>query len=133
MVSPDGTGRVPPNQERRLRSIGGWLDRNGEAVYATRALGVREQPAWGYVTRSKTGDRVYCIVRRWPAADGRLVLPAGSVARRARAIGGPANLPVRMAEGRAVVDLSGVRPPDPRASVIVVEVESLARSRDQQR
>ncbi len=32
MVSSDGTGRVPPNQERRLRSIGGWLDRNGEAV-----------------------------------------------------------------------------------------------------
>ena len=62
------------------------------------------------MTRSKAGDRVYCIVRRWPA-DSRLVLPAGSVARRARAIGGPANLPVRMAEGRALVDLSGVRPP----------------------
>ena len=119
MISPDGSGRIPPNQERRLRSIGAWLQQHGEAIYATRAVGLREQPAWGYVTRSKAGDRIYCVVRRWPE-DGRLPVPVTGSVRTARVIGGPAEVPVRTVEGHPVVDLSGVQPPDPRASVVVL-------------
>jgi alpha-L-fucosidase len=117
MVSPDGSGRIPPNQERRLRSIGAWLERYGEAVYATRAVAIAEHPAWGYVTRSKADDRVFCIVRRWPA-DGRLVVPIGRRPRAVRQIEGPGSIPMTMAGGHPVVDLSGTRPSDPRASVI---------------
>jgi alpha-L-fucosidase len=35
-VGPDGTGRIPDLQQRPLRELGAWLDRNGEAIYATR-------------------------------------------------------------------------------------------------
>ena len=117
MVSPDGSGRIPPNQERRLRSIGAWLARYGEAVYATRAAGIAQQPAWGYVTRSKSDDRVFCIVRRWPA-DGRLLVPIDRRPRAVRQIEGAESAPVSMDDGHPVVDLSGMHPTDPRASVI---------------
>jgi alpha-L-fucosidase len=122
MVSPDGNGRIPPNQERRLRSIGAWLERYGEAVYATRAVGLREQPAWGYVTRSRSGDRVYCIVRRWPS-DGRLIVPIDGAVKSARLIGQSGDVPVSTVQGRPVIDLSMARPMDATASVVVVHLQ----------
>jgi alpha-L-fucosidase len=35
-VGPEGTGRIPDLQQRPLRELGAWLDRNGDAIYATR-------------------------------------------------------------------------------------------------
>jgi hypothetical protein len=35
-VGPDGAGRIPDLQQRPLHELGAWLDRNGEAIYATR-------------------------------------------------------------------------------------------------
>ena len=120
MVSPDGAGRVPPNQLRRLQFLGAWLARNGESVYATRPLGIERQPDWGYLTRSKTGDRVYCIVRRWPD-EGRLVVPLDVAVRSARLLGG-ADVRVSARQGWTEIDVSGARAPDPHASVIVLDV-----------
>jgi alpha-L-fucosidase len=34
-VGPDGTGHIPDLQQRPLRELGTWLDRNGESIYAT--------------------------------------------------------------------------------------------------
>jgi len=123
MVSPDGAGRVPENQVRRLRFIGDWLSRYGEAIYATRALGIASQPTWGYLTRSKAGDRVYCIVRRWPA-DGRLEVP---LERRVRAVStmySAARPSVTAAQrGVVTIELGQAEPPDPHASVVVLTVE----------
>ena len=121
MVSPDGSGRVPPNQERRLRFLGGWLERYGEAVYATRPVGLSEQPSWGYLTKSKTGDRLYCIVRHWPSA-GALRVPVAMTVIEARWIGGG---PLR-AKSDATgidVDLGVSRPADEIASVVVLTVK----------
>jgi alpha-L-fucosidase len=121
MVSPDGSGRIPPNQERRLRFIGSWLARYGEAVYATRPAGLPAQPDWGFVTRSKAGDRLYCIVRRWPA-DGRLVVPVRATVRHAHALGSHRAVPLATRAGRPVLDLTGLEPGDPHASVVVLDV-----------
>ena len=122
MVSPDGSGRVPPNQERRLRFLGGWLERNGEAVYAARPVGLSEQPSWGYLTKSKTGDRLYCIVRRWPPA-GALRVPVAMTATDARWIGGGGPLRVKSDATGIDVDLGVRPPPDEIASVVVLTVK----------
>lgn len=122
MVSPDGSGRVPPNQERRLRYLGTWLARYGSAIYATRAVGLASQPSWGYVTRSKTGGRLYCIVRRWPG-DGRLEVPVVARVLAARQIASSGHPRWSMGPGPLVVDLAGLDPTDPDASVVVLEVE----------
>jgi alpha-L-fucosidase len=50
-VGPDGTGRIPDLQQRPLRELGAWLDRNGEAIYATR-------PWTPAATTTATGDQV---------------------------------------------------------------------------
>ena len=121
MVSPDGSGRVPPNQDRRLRFLGRWLGRYGEAIYGTRAVGLGAQPSWGYLTRSKAGDRLYCIVRHWPA-DGRLAVPVSATVRAARILRGEGRPAWAADAGGLVLDLTGLRAPDPTASVIVLEV-----------
>ncbi len=121
MVSPDGSGRIPPNQERRLRFIGQWLNKYGEAIYATRALGIATQPTWGYLTKSKTGGRVYCIVRHWPA-DGRLVVPLALKVTRATLLGGGSGLKVSPGVDSVSVDLTGRVPPDNDASVVELAV-----------
>jgi len=121
MVSPDGSGRVPPNQERRLRFIGKWLQKYGEAIYATRSLGLSQQPAWGYLTRSKKGERIYCIVRHWPS-DGRLVVPLSVQATHAALLGGSTGLPLTVGSSDVTVDLTGQTAPDRDASVIILSV-----------
>lgn len=122
IVSPDGNGRVPPNQERRLRFLGQWLACNGDAVYATRSVGLDRQPDWGYVTRSKHSDRLYCIVRRWPA-DGRLQVPVMAQVRGAHLLGGKGQPGVKASANGLTLDVSGLQAPDKNASVVVIEVE----------
>jgi len=122
MVSPDGSGRVPPNQEKRLRFIGNWLDRNGQAIYATRPVGLKEQPAWGYVTRSKKSDHLYLIVRHWPQ-DGMLHVPVVVKTGAARLIGAEAKPEITDDQSGLTVKLADIKPPDPNASVIEVDVE----------
>ena len=123
MVSPDGAGRVPENQARRLRFIGAWLARHGEAIYGTRALGLATQPSWGYLTRSKAGDRLYCIVRDWPH-NGRLDVPLDRPVRSAATLNSPALVRVDSTRpGVVTLDLGQTRPPDPHASVVVLAID----------
>jgi alpha-L-fucosidase len=122
MVSPDGSGRIPPNQERRLRFLGRWLAQYGEAIYATRALGLNQQPDWGYLTRSKDSQRLFCIVRHWPA-DGRLHVPVTAQVRGAHLLRGRGTPAVKTDANGLNLDLTGIEPPDKNASVVVIEVE----------
>lgn len=122
MVSPDGSGRIPPNQERRLRFLGRWLAQYGEAIYATRAVGLARQPDWGYLTRSKKGDKFYCIVRRWPA-DGHLLVPVIAHVRGAQLLGGSGTPVVKAGAEGLILDLTGLQPPDKNAAVVVIDVE----------
>lgn len=52
-ISPTPSGSIPPEQVERLRVIGAFLKRNGEAIYETRPADLPLQ-SWGYaVTRDK--------------------------------------------------------------------------------
>ena len=123
MISPDGSGNIPPNQERRLRFLGQWLARNGEAIYATRPVGLTQQPDWGYLTRSKNGRQLYCIVRHWPAS-GELTVPVSAKKIAvARIIGSSIKPAVSVQDGGLRVNLSGIQAPDSNASVVVLELK----------
>ena len=70
-IGPEGDGSVVPYEAQVLHGIGQWMQRNGEAIYAT-----RKQPFpaldFGYAT---VGPRaLYLFVSKMPA-DGRLHLP----------------------------------------------------------
>ncbi|MBP5285913.1 MAG: alpha-L-fucosidase, partial [Kiritimatiellae bacterium] len=66
LVNLDGQGALPKIQEERLRSIGEWLGRWGEAIYATRILAPFSTEDVDY-TASKDGRSRYAIVKN--AAD----------------------------------------------------------------
>jgi alpha-L-fucosidase len=58
-VGPMPDGEIEPRQAERLRQIGAWLKRNGEAIYATR--GGPLAPTAAYATTRK-GNNVYIHV-----------------------------------------------------------------------
>ncbi len=71
-VGPTGEGLIPSASVERLREVGGWMQRNGEAIYGTTAspLGTMN---WGRCTKRVSGNSttLYLHVFNWPA-DGKL-------------------------------------------------------------
>ena len=70
-VGPMPTGAIEPRQVDRLKEMGAWLDRYGEAIYGTHGGPFRPGPL-GASTYS--GNTVYLHVLAWP--DEPLELPA---------------------------------------------------------
>jgi alpha-L-fucosidase len=79
-VGPMPNGKIQPEFVSRLREMGQWLERNGEAVYGTRGGPIAPR-VWG-VTTQKEG-RVYVHVLDWNAADG-LWLPLAAQVKAAK-------------------------------------------------
>lgn len=77
LVAPDGEGKLPAYQTKRLDDIGTWLKQNGEAIYGTRSYpvitddGNAGQNVW--YTQSKDGKYGYGIFFEWPPT-GYLIL-----------------------------------------------------------
>lgn len=69
-VGPMPDGRIEPRQVERLREIGGWLERYGESIYATRGGPFRPGP-WGASTHKN--DAIYLHILAWP--EETLTLP----------------------------------------------------------
>ncbi|HML45597.1 MAG TPA: alpha-L-fucosidase, partial [Clostridia bacterium] len=65
-VGPTKEGEIPPESVERLRAIGNWISRNGEAIYGTHGC-LRNTPDWGAVT-AKDG-RLYLHVFDWKAGE----------------------------------------------------------------
>jgi alpha-L-fucosidase len=70
-VGPTGEGEIPAASVERLREVGAWLARNGEAIYGTTASPI-PYLSWGRATRK--GNVLYLHVFDWPA-DGQLRVP----------------------------------------------------------
>lgn len=50
-VGPNALGEIPQESVERLKTIGAWLKRNGEAIYGTSASPFSEKLEWGRVTQ----------------------------------------------------------------------------------
>jgi len=84
-VGPMPDGRIEPRQVERLKSMGDWIERNEEGIFATRG-GPFEPGRWGASTCK--GERVFLFVMEWPK-DGPLVLPRlEAEVRSLRVLGG---------------------------------------------
>lgn len=69
-VGPRPDGTIQPEFVERLRAVGAWLSRYGDAIYGTRGGPLGPRP-WGVTTRK--GDKIYLHILDWP--DETLALP----------------------------------------------------------
>ncbi len=69
-IGPMPNGKIQPEFVTRLREMGEWLSRNGEAIYGTRGGPIAPRP-WG-VTTQKAG-KVFIHILDW--RDPALLLP----------------------------------------------------------
>lgn len=121
--APDGT--IPNDQAARMRGVGDWLRRHGEAIYGTEAGPVLPDPNLRATLRNRT---LYVHILAWPETD-RLLLPGIPVEDVARAALLVDDTPLHVAgtpDGAEVRGLPAV-PPDPSVNVIAV---TLKRVRD---
>ncbi|XP_028820575.1 tissue alpha-L-fucosidase-like [Denticeps clupeoides] len=65
-IGPMHDGMIAPVFEERLRGVGGWLDVNGEAIYATRPWRVSYENGTVPVWYTATASSVYAILLKWP-------------------------------------------------------------------
>ncbi|HUV64209.1 MAG TPA: alpha-L-fucosidase [Sedimentisphaerales bacterium] len=74
-VGPDMNGVIPKDMEARLKTMGDWLKKNGEAIYETEAGPYRYEISWGTITQRKDKDStsLYLNVVDWPK-DGKFTL-----------------------------------------------------------
>jgi alpha-L-fucosidase len=123
-IGPRGDGSVVEFEAGVLRGVGAWLQKNGEAIYATRPQPFRSLD-FGYAT-VKPG-RLYLMVRNWPA-DGLLRLPGlKNKIRKAWFLADPRRAPLRLeiADGAPALRIARVstrRLETAPVTVVVAEV-----------
>ena len=115
-IGPKPSGEVDPEQELRLREIGVWLRKYGEAVYGTRP-GPFAPGAWGYSVQK--GDRVYLHILNCPGAE-LVVADAHRKVVAAKFING-ARIQFRQNDGRLNIHL-GQTPCDPVDTIVALEL-----------
>jgi alpha-L-fucosidase len=129
-VGPTALGEIPAPSVERLREIGTWMKSNGEAIYGTSASPFPYELPWGRITR-KPG-RLYLHFFEWPRGELRIhglrnrVNKAYLLSDRGRRIA------VKQTRDSGldldVLSLSGfAKRPDPRVSVVVLEISGSAR------
>lgn len=67
-VGPDGKGVIPEASVSRLKAMGDWLEKNGDAIYGAKAGPHPHDLAWGSITQKKEGENttLYLNVIAWP-------------------------------------------------------------------
>ena len=127
-VGPTAEGLFPPESLERLAEIGRWMDRNGEAIYATQASPFRKLD-WGRCTSKAIagGTRLYLHVFDWPR-DGKIEVPGICNAPRGAyllADSEKAALPVTRREDVLAIGVPA-EAPDAIDSVVVLDVDGRA-------
>jgi alpha-L-fucosidase len=121
-IGPKGDGTLTPETVKSFHAIGAWMQRNGEAIYATQASPFAKL-AWGRCTQKRLGDgttRLFLHVFDWPQ-DGKLVVP-GFIGRplRAQLLVGGKSLATASVDGGVTITLPAAAP-DPLATVVVLD------------
>ena len=118
-VGPTSEGLIPAPCVERLKEIGKWMEKNGEAIYGTSASPFAWL-SWGRCTRK--GQKLYLHVFDWPA-DGALKVPIRSAVNKAYLlVDSGKELKIEKTELGIQVK-APVDAPDKIDSVVVLEIE----------
>jgi alpha-L-fucosidase len=80
-IGPTPEGTFPIEDQVRLRDLGEWLRKNGEAIYKTEGSPFAKEHQWGSITTSKEGHSVYLHLLHWYGGDVVLNGLASGIAR----------------------------------------------------
>jgi alpha-L-fucosidase len=115
---PDGT--IQPEAVERLKEMGQWLERNGSAIYGTRAGPVSPRD-WGVTTQRN--DTIFVHVLNW--RDRQLSLPAISTRMgSARMLGTGETVPFTQSEAGVVLTLPPGNTEQPDRIVVLAGTRS---------
>ncbi len=116
-IGPMATGEIPAPSVERLKAVGAWMAKNSESIYATTASPFKRL-TWGRATQ-KPG-KLYLNVFRWPA-DGTLVVPMKSGAKKAYLLGAPNQALALTPSADGLHVKVPAAAPDPISTVVVLE------------
>lgn len=128
-IGPKPDGTFPHESVTRLKEIGIWIKKYGEAIYGTHANPI-DAPDWGRITaKDKNGaTTLYLSVFNWPA-NGKLEISGlNNKAVNAALFGQNTRLTLTQA-ANGKLQISGLPKvaPDKYASVIEVKLDDLAK------
>ena len=92
-VGPTAEGVIPAPSVSRLREIGKWMKRNGEAIYGTHQWKVTNEGKVRYTTK---GSDVYAICTEWPGETLVLKTPKPAAGATVTMLGHPEKVGWRM-------------------------------------
>ena len=118
-VGPKPDGSLPREFKALMRKVGEWLRANGEAVFGTTQT-ICDTRTFGLMTCGKS--TVYLHVLHWVARELHLAGLKNKV-RSVRLLAGGRRLAFRQDAGHLYVTGLPPRAPDPRNTVIAVEVK----------
>ena len=129
-VGPDKKGVIPKASQTRLKTIGQWLKKNGEAIYGAQASPYPYELNWGSITQKTKSNKtiLYLNIIDWPD-DGifKLYGLSNSIVNASLLSNG--DKLATSAEYNSAADLNIVTinvpktAPDPNVSVIALEIE----------
>ncbi len=107
-IGPMPDGRLPRPAVERMRAIGAWLAKNGEAIYETRVQEPYRQGSWAF-TRSKDGMRKYGILLHTEKDIGKCAValplhPALGNVRKVVHLATGIEMPIEITSGAARCD-----------------------------
>jgi alpha-L-fucosidase len=117
---PKPDGRIRAKEQARLRAMGAWLDRHGEAVYGSQRCPLSGGMLGLWTAKGTTG---YLHVFRWPGQEA-VTAWVGTKPKSAELLTTGKRAKVRLEHnGRLVISGLPRKPPDKNAAVIKVEFE----------
>ena len=125
-VGPTAEGVIPEPSIQRLKTIGAWMERNGEAIYKTEAGPFPYEIENCRFTRR--GRRLYVMLMKWPRSRRFSLVGLRTGVRRAWLLADPKTLlPVEQETNPTLgihrIDIRlPARKADPHVSVLVLEL-----------
>jgi alpha-L-fucosidase len=119
-IGPRGDGSIPDDSIRILSAVGGWMDRNGAAIYGTDNCEPRRS---NYASFTRRGNTLYMHVHFWP---GETVTMCGLMAKVKSASLLASGKKVAFEQDRLRLRLTGLpaHAPDDPITTIAIECES---------
>lgn len=118
-VGPKADGTIPQLQARRLREIGDWIKVNQESIYGAGSAPFSQRHV-GHVTAK--GNKVYIHITCWPGTEMTLAGIKNRITG-ARMLASGRELDVEQSADRAFVKGLPQEAPDPKDTVVELELE----------